>query len=202
MQFPTTPILDSGVGADANPIAGGWAGPTYTGEQQLKRLSNQIVNQAGNPTGDSYWNTSYGPDAEAYMTLATKPADGGPLIQLDARLSPMAGAPNGYTVRLVPQVGGDVWRIRRIDAGSTVALGADIVQNIEAGDSMGIQCIGNQIAAWWKPAAGAWTLLGTRTDATYIQSGTAGIVMTDSLAAVTNFGGGTVIGPTVAWIRA
>ena len=194
MSFPTTPILDSGVGTDADPIAGNWAGPTYAGELELRRSSNTLQKQVGASDGSSYWNASvFGPDVEAYVTLGTRPDDGGPLVQVEARLDPI-GAPNGYVVRFLPDAGGDIIRIRIINAGSTSALGADIIQNIENGDSFGIQCLGSSISAYWKPAAGAWTLLGTRTDATYIQAGRIALTASTSgtPAQLTNFGGGTV----------
>lgn len=195
MPFPTTPILDSGVGGDEAPLAGNWAGPTYTGEDQLRRISNQIAANTGVASfGDSYWNASqFQANQEARLTVAAFP-NVGEMLQIEVRLSPLLGAPNGYTLRFIPDAGTDILRLRKITAGSTSALGADILQEVAIGDSLGIQCIDDSIMCWYQPAAGAWTLLATRTDSTFIQVGNLGVSMQTpgGPTRITNFGGGNV----------
>lgn len=194
MPFPTTPILDSGVGGDEAPLAGNWAGPTYTGEDQLRRISNAIAANTGAASfADSHWINQFQSNQEVRLTVSALP-NVGEILQLEARLNPLTGVPNGYVLRFIPDAGTDILRLRLVTAGSTSALGADILQEVAAGDSLGLQCIGDSIMCWYQPAAGAWTLLATRTDSTFIQAGNLGVTMQTpgGPTRITNFGGGNV----------
>lgn len=191
MPFPTTPILDSGAGVDANPIAGNWSGPIYPGLGQLRRLSNQIV-WSGTTSG-SWWNpTTFGPDCETYATINTLGTDGN-LILLYARAQNLnTTSLDGYVVYLNLLSGADHFRIARETDGSDTDIDSDDTITWAVGDSIGIACIGTNIQGWRKPAAGAWTQVLDATDATYAAAGSLAALVDSATFGLSNVGGGTI----------
>lgn len=199
MAFPTTGILDLFAGATEDPITTRWSGSLHAGENQLKRLSGQARHETVITAAGASWYDvqTFGANCEAYCIVATRPNDGNPCSVYARVINPGTGSLSGYRVRLQSVAGGanDIFRILRIDNNVSTTLGADMTQEFASGDSIGIECIGNQISAWYKPAAGSWTLLGTRTDATYSAAGFLGLEVGSATDDVVfdDFGGGTVI---------
>jgi len=64
--FPSTGILDTFNRTDESPLAGGFAGPIEVGVAQLKIVSNKATGITAG-VGESYWNTAFGADQEAYV---------------------------------------------------------------------------------------------------------------------------------------
>lgn len=193
MAFPTTGLLDSFTRADQNPVASGWAGPIFSGENQLKIVSNVLV-PSSSGDGNSYWNTSVGPDVEAYCTLASTWATGSRVIFYFR--STVGASVSGYRVDFRNIAGDHLVYIDRVDAGSVTNLGGgplDPLDTFASGDSFGIQMIGSRITAFRKPSGGVWTLLGGRTDTTYTGAGFMGLSLVTSGLAVDDVGGGTAV---------
>lgn len=187
MAFPTTSILDNFNRADESP-ATGWPGVVDGNySQSLKVVSNQ---GACIDATDAYpyWGTSYAADQEGWITVI-----GSGFCSLYARLNPIANASvDGYEVEV--DIAGDAVNIKRVDGAVSTLLGASISQAFASGDAIGIECIGNDVSAYYKPAAGAWSSsLGTRTDATYNQAGYPGLYLSQNTMIVDDFGGGEVV---------
>lgn len=69
MAFPTMPILDDFNRADVGPPpSASWTTGLAGGTNGLRVLSNQLSPKA-TLSGESYWNTSFGPDVEMYATV-------------------------------------------------------------------------------------------------------------------------------------
>ena len=178
INFPTTPILDSGVGSNEGPPPTGWGGG-------LKRVSNQIVANALFDFG--YWNQTFGTNQEAYVTIATKPL-ASQSFELFVRQD--SGNNDGYYLLCTNNAGTDTIELRKQVSGSTSSLATAFNQEFGIGDAIGITGIGSIISAYYKASGGAWILLGTATDTSFT-SGFIALGIDDLTAAFTNFGGGT-----------
>lgn len=190
-SFPTTPILDNANRSDENPLTNSrWSSPSYGSFANLK-VSSNTIKQAVTAGSDGlmYWNTgNFGADEEVYVTIsAISTTDN--FVLLGARYTSTG---NGYKIDW--QAPSRI-RVFRDDAGVRTQLGADITQTVVAGDSIGFSIIGSTITVWYKAAAGSWTSLGTRTDATYSAGGRLQLgqwLSADVASTIDDFGGGTV----------
>lgn len=195
-QFPTTSILDSGTGSDANPVAGNWSGPLHNGNGQLQRLSNQFANGPGAAGDDgSWWNAgTFGPDTEAYATLPTVSAASSHVAEIFARAQNpgVASSLDGYAVVADMASGGSII-IARIDNDAYTTL-TSAAQTWTNGDSFGIEIIGSTIKAYHKTSAGGWTEKLSTTDSTYSSAGNIALLISNNVLRATNFGGGTIGG--------
>lgn len=192
MAFPTLGIIDSFTRANEDPVANGWLGPIFTGEPQLKVVSNQLLPNTAGAEGNSYWNTSMGPDIEAYITLTSALAASARVI-FYFRCT-VGASVNGYRVQFRNLAGDHLILIDKMTANVNSQLGANIdpADTFASGDSFGAEMIGDTITAYYKPAAGAWTNMGSRTDTTYTGAGFSGISLVGSAVTADNFGGGTI----------
>lgn len=186
MAFPSTPIIDAFTRADENPLAAPWLGQLISTEDQLQLVSNEAAVITAGTFGGSY-TTLCGPDCEAYATFTT--VDAGNRCEVYARVFIDGSGTDAYCVS---QVGG-TWSLRSVTNSTSAAIGATFVQAVASGDSMGIKVSGNTIEAWYKAAAGAWTLLATRTDSTWTNAGYLGLRFFDLTYRADNFGGGTTV---------
>ncbi len=190
MAFPTLGLLDSFTRSDENPVSGGpgWAGPIWTGEPQLKLVSNQVLPVSGG-FGNSYLTTPLGPDLECYFTLTSALAAGERVI---IYFRSTVGSPNGYRIQFRNNAGDHVVIIDK----DTVQIGATIdpADTFSSGDKFGVEVIGNTFTAYYKDGAGAWTNLGSRTDSTYTIAGYVGIAITGAAVTIDDVGGGTLGG--------
>jgi hypothetical protein len=155
-------------------------------------------NAGSNVRSSAYYNVAtYGPDFEAYFTITGT-------IQINRYTEIYGGlidfaAPDGYAVRHAPVSGTDNIRIFRIDDDTFTQLGADIVQELVAGDKLGIERSGTTIAAyWWNSGSPGWNQLGTRTDGTHSGAGYVGIGSSHTIPNVEDFFAGTVAGAGTA----
>lgn len=191
MAFPTTAVIDDFNRADQRPPGGDWATTELNGSTtDVEVIANQL--RSGNPSQNCYLNTVYGPDTEVYIEIPTLP-NAGSYIAIWARLKDLGSAAwDGYAI-VVIQGAPWVWSIRRYDNGTGTVLGANINgPNLTAGDSVGLEVIGDGISAYHK-TGGTWTLVGSRTDATYAAAGRLGFESGDELSRYDNMGGGTVV---------
>lgn len=194
MAFPLTPILDDFNRSNTGPPpSSSWSGPVFSGDGQLKVVSNQLsVNASG--FSDNYWNTLVGPDCEVYATIVTIAGSGTPTFYLDARItSPNAAGVSGYELDWAETTGAtDSLFLYRFDSGVYTQLGASVSQEVASGDSLGMSVIGSTITGYYKSGAGAWTSFGARTDSTYTGIGYISIGSDNTTHKFDNFGGGTI----------
>lgn len=198
MAFRVTPILDSGTGADANPIGGNWTlmtGSAGVGVTDLRRVSNQIGGQAGTASVD-YWNPgTFNANCEIYCQIQAIGAAAS-FVDLYFRGKDTASILtfDAYSVRWTVAAGTDTIALTRLDNLAATTL-ATFNQNIAAGDWFGAQIIGSTLTAFYESAAGAVTVLGTATDSTYTAGGYHTMAINGTTNRVTNFGGGNFTSP-------
>jgi hypothetical protein len=189
MAFPTLGILDAFERLNENPLANGtWSGPAVGFTNQLKTHLTIEKAMAAAQNAASYWTASIGPDTEIYVTILTISA-GIDYIGWRTAL-PGGGSFTGYYASFDHP--NDVVKVFRQDTGSAVQLGANISLAVANGDSIGAEMIGSNIAIYHKPAAGSWTSIGTRSDATH--SGAGNLWLATFESDLDDFGGGTISG--------
>lgn len=209
MAFPTTGILEDGSGADEDPLDTHWDGTHvfYPGDTGFfAKLSNQITDATGGgtDTSSSYDGVSgvqqFSGNIEVWATIVQVSTVTGDQFKIGAANARNDPNMDGYEVNIVKAAGADIVQIRRRDNVTPTTLGADMNQEISDGDSIGMEIIGSTISAYYKPAAGSWTLLGSRVDATYTGPWWIGVKTAQASPRAWKwvpFGGGTVsaIGP-------
>jgi hypothetical protein len=192
MAFPVNSVLDNfnrgngGVGANWSTDPDGAGYNTW----------NVISNQAGPSVAFSanWWNpTQFGPDCEVYCTVAVAP---GSSLRLYARIqNPGVGASvsnweleiDGSSSYISKTINGNANRTTVVNTGILFATG----------DMMGLECIGNVITAYRKPAAGAWGSIGTVTDSANPGAGFIGMLNNnDTVVRIDDFGGGALAAPS------
>lgn len=184
---PTQGILDAFTRAD------GAVGSNYT---VLAGGVNVSSNTAVPTTGVDavVWNvTNFGPDAEAYYTITTKPADGAGTLAVGLLRS---GTFNGYGATMTPQGGGfDILSLERYDAGAPTTLATTTTIEVQSGDGLEYQLTGTGHALYLRQS-GTWTQILTATDSTYTGQTDYRLLMTLAATngAVDDFGGGTTGG--------
>lgn len=191
MASPSTGILDTFNRANENPMSG-WS-HLYN---SLAVVSNQA---AGNNAVENVavWNGgSYGPDVEAYVTIATKPGNG-ESVGVYARLQDTGSIAtlDGYVVSLTAQSGTDEVEIIRFTNAVPQLLGSAISVEFNAGDKLGIQIVDDTITAW-RHDGSTWINLGSRTDSTYTGAGAFGMLIEGTTGRLEDFGGGSLIAVT------
>lgn len=138
----------------------GW---TAWGSSGLQVISNQCA-PVDSGSNSAYFNTGLSAsDVEAYVTIATPPADGGENA-IYARIDPSTGGQGDfYGISHLPVSGTDTITIQRSIAGTVTSIGGPFNQNLVAGDKLGIRCIGSIIQAW-AFTGGSWVFVGSAID--------------------------------------
>lgn len=193
MAFPTTGILDSFNRANEGPPpSSNFSGPADPGDGSLQTSSNQCVSASG--YGYIWWNVAqFGPDCEAYVTLASVPDVSWNYTWVAVKLqSPGTSGIDGYEITIETQQSptNDNVYVNRIDNNVSTQLGATINTNFAAGDGLGVGILGSAISAY-RRSSGTWSSLGSRTDSTY-GAGYIG-VGTGTAHPLDDFGGGTTV---------
>jgi len=185
VAFPTTGILDDfNRGNEGPPPSASWS----TLDNGLEVDTNQLKGVT-NGTNTSYWNVeTFGADCECYYTIANAADEHGVLI----RLKDVVGEDtlDGY---LIWQADVDEITIARLDNNVPTALGAAISQAVVSGDKLGVECVGDQISAYFDDGGAGWGSIGVRTEATYGAVGYIGAYLEDVDGRSDDFGGGTVV---------
>lgn len=192
MAFPTTGLLDAFNRANENPLTGALgSGPIIPAAPRLQIVTNQVTSVGA--TGSAYTGTSYGPDAEAFCTVAVKPTNTN-AINLALRLvTPNTASWKGYWLSVKAQAGTDTWEIYRVDNGTFTLLGSTVTgPEFTAGDKIGFQATGSTLTGFAFQAS-AWSQIIQRSDATYGAAGPIGVQIDDTTGAIDDFSGGTVV---------
>lgn len=195
MAFPTTTVLETFAGGAQSPPNASWTNSIVSTEGTFQRDGAGLGALATGSNATAWWNAGTFTDVECFQTVSVKAGSGNP-IKLFARIvSPGSATPNGYVLKMREAAGAanDGWEIVRIDAGVDTVLGAIPTQEVTAGDLMGFTVYGSTLEAWYKPAAGAWTLISSRTDSTYSAAGVIGTGISFSTGRVDDFGGGNIV---------
>lgn len=187
-MFPTTPILDTAVRADENPLSQGgqWASPMLLSTNSpLQISSNQFAPTTG-AESDSYRSQLlYGPDSEAYVDVPVLP--GNEVVGVAVRVTnPGTASVNAYYV---------FWNASKLEiymlsAGTPVSL-YNTSATFSAGDSIGLSAYGTTISLWHK-TSGVWSLTQSVIDGTVSGPGYIGMFSDTSSVRMANFGGGTL----------
>lgn len=191
MPFPTTGILDNFNRADGS-VGANWSADAFNFGSVKFNISGNKAVDGGSGYSFCWWNVAqYGPDCEVYCTMPLKET-----VQIYLRIqqpSNSANTADGYYLENVIQsgAGNDQWKLYRVDNCVFTQLGATMTQEWTAGDSVGLQAIGSTISVWLK-LSGTWTLIGSRTDATYPGAGYIGAALDNAAAQLDDFGGGTI----------
>lgn len=202
MAFPTTSLLDDFNRANIQLNGdGNWTSPMITGDSALSVESN-VVSGAGS-FASAYWSVAaFGANQEAYVTVSTKPGTG-EAVEVWGRITGGGGSSvSAYFVDVSIAAGADQWRIWKSVSGTQSALGASAVsQEINAGDSIGIEISGSTITAYYK-TGGTWSSVTSVSDSDVTGTGNIGMVLQGTTARLDDFSGGTLAasGPTAAQI--
>ncbi|HQP09790.1 MAG TPA: hypothetical protein PKV41_00220 [Candidatus Omnitrophota bacterium] len=188
--FPTTPVLDDfNRASEGPPPSSGWT-PSFGGAfGGWKAQNNACV--VGATTGGlcaDYWNETVYTDAEAYVTVVTKPEDGGYLQIIIRTAGADTMAPNGYSIDLTPTSELDVISLLRSDEGMTTTL-KSVAHEMKDGERLGISVVGSEITGYVY-SAGAWIELMSVTDTAHPAAGVIGIQTSSMATVVDDFGGG------------
>lgn len=198
MAFPSTSVLDNFTGtngADLPVYSGNWSTFIYADDLDLEIQGNAATGTGLSSDHHNYWNVgNFGPAAEAFVTISTKPATSG-YAGVYVRMANETNYEDmdSYYIGMVTNSGTDGIEYYRVDSGIFTQLGATISQEFTNGDSLGLEINGSTLTGYYKSGAGAWTALATRTDSTYSAAGKIGIECTDTTVRLDAFGGGTVV---------
>lgn len=155
--FPTTSVLYSGVTANVNPLPAGSF--SQFGSHPLKVLSNQIVGVATGLINGESWNVSNFSTPESFVTITTPLSTLNDTIDVLIDYSP--GSSTEYELQYYRNPTFiDSLTIQRIGGGNQ-QIGPAVLQNISAGDSLGLSRNNGILQMWYKPSGGNWKVLST-----------------------------------------
>lgn len=210
MAFPTTGILDDFNRADNADISVGEAnwveGDVHNGVDAFEIVSNQLHNEGANGVfAEAYWNVSFGPDSEVFVTTINQPTADSNNIFLFLRMAqPGTNTVDGYLLQFRHLVSAtDEWEILEVSDDVETLLGAtetgpELVDN----DGIGFEAIGSTLTMYHRSGlSGSWDSQFNRTDSTHTGAGFISIGDEQDSAvddAFDDFGGGTVVTVTVA----
>lgn len=190
MAFPDWAALRSSfTGSNEDPLSegGNWARIDTNGTGALQRIGNQVGSTAA-LTRDAYWvPRTFGPDVQAYATVAVKPGNGDE-VSVVARVQGQGGAStwDGYRLVYTTDAGDDLWQLDRVTDNVSAATIASGTRELSAGEKIGIECIGSTISGYvWDGVS--WVLLGSGTDSTYASAGRVGIRIRNTTARLDDF---------------
>ena len=183
---PVAPTLISDfTGSDENPLSegGNWAA-LNSSSAALRRTSNT----AGN-VGSSYWTpANFGPDLEAYVTIAATGATGQSGIVVRVQEEGGAATWDGYLIGMSSTVSGVIYKVT--NTGTTLlTLGAAAWA---AGDKLGVKIVGSTIQCWRLPSGGStWQLVCAVTDTVWPSAGKIGLLSASNTVFYDDFYAGT-----------
>lgn len=117
-------------------------------------IANNVAANPGSATqyAWNYWNAAtYGPDVEAYATVASY--SGNDVLRIGARVSISSSSYSGYFVSIAAS---GTWSILRITNGTVTTLATGVTDPISSGDQIGIRIVGSVITALHDTAANGW----------------------------------------------
>lgn len=189
MAFPAvSSLLDDFNRADEGPPpSANWSG-VDGGDTGLSVVSNQLAGAAG--LAEGYWNpVLMGPDCEVIVDVPVLP----PTSYFEVFLRYRAGPGSGYKLLWYPGPSSNQVLFFRFDNDAGTQLGSPTTATLVAGDSVGLEAIGDTITGYQK-TGGVWSQILSRTDSTYNRAGYIGCGVHDTTCRLDNFTGGP---PTV-----
>ena len=190
---PSTPVLDDFNRANGG-VGAGWSLLRPSGVASMNVSANAAVDASASLFAWNYWNgASFGPDSEAYVTVANYLSSD--VIRIGARVSG-AGTTSaaGYYVSVS---GAGAWTILRIDSsGLSTTLASGVTQPLASGDKLAIRVVGSVVSALHFTSGGGWVqVLSHDTSGDSIRFTAAGrLAIEFRTSTIDNFGGGTVGG--------
>ena len=187
---PTTPVLDAFNRANGG-AGSNWSLIRPSGFAPMNVSNNAAVDSSTSLFAWNYWNAAnFGPDSEAYMTVASYGASD--VIRIGARVT--GAGTNSYSGYYVAVSATGAWTIIRIDNGASVTLASGVTQAISASDKVGIRIVGSTVTALRYTTAAGWIqVLTYNTNSDAIRYTTAGrLALEFRSSTVDDFGGGTL----------
>jgi len=182
LNFPTTSIIDNANRADSPNLGSNWVNIT----PGLRISGNTIHSTTADTAEVAYFNTTYGADQEVYMTIANQGALSRGGIEFRVNTTPTV---TGYAINFDSD--SQLLLFRRYDSGSSVILDTSAWTPVN-GDSIGFRMVGNNATSFYKPAGGAWIILGTDVDTTYNRPGYIAVwLLGNTSTALDDIGGGS-----------
>ncbi len=179
MPFPTTPILDDFNRADGA-LGSNWSLRSGAGGI----VSNQAGQSGGGDYGERWIASTYGPNAEMFVSIVT--VGNGISLAIDND-----GAGNYYGVNYDRSISTTTADLIVSASGSESVLGASISVSFTDGDGIGLARRGDQLQLW-KRSSGVWSFVDSRTDTQVTTGGYIGFYLYGGAQAwIDNFGGGS-----------
>lgn len=190
MTFPLTPILDDFNRDDEGPPpSGSWAAsPGFPGHSVV----SQQIRDVGEGTSETRWLTSYGPNQEAYITIAGNVnSDVFYQVNLAIRATVDGTATTCYFLEFDVSSGiGSFYLNKRI--GEVVSIiGTISLGTISVGAIIGIRGQGNRLSCWYSSDGGTYTQVISVTDDDILTDGY--LIVNSTAAILDNFGGGEFV---------
>lgn len=194
--FPTTGLLDNFNRADGT-LGANWTSPVGNTYNAMQVNGNRALIAGATPNfADAQWNTDFGPDMEAYLTIGAVGLD----IKhfwLYARATDTGVNADWYEALYREETA--EYTILRANNGSQQVIGQNIGGPVlAAGDKFGLEVWGSTptYLRVWVFQGGVWTEVGTTIDQTspITNAGKAGFGMESGGSVVDDFSGGTMIG--------
>lgn len=190
--FPTAAVVDNFNRADENPLSqsGAWTTGIISGHAALTVGANQCVGSTAS-TNSAYRTTIMsGADEECFVTLATHGSNNEFAVYARLANPGAASSVDGYKAQL--SLGGTLQvRIQRVDNDTPTNI-ATVNQTIDGGDSVGLECIGSTIAAYFNDDGAGWASVTSVADATYSAAGYIGLHDNNQFNVADDFGGGVI----------
>jgi hypothetical protein len=186
---PTTPLLDD-FNRAAGPVGANWTVLRSGSFAPMNIASGVAVDSSSTLFAWNYWNpVSFGPDAEAYATVASY--SGSDAVRIGARVTG-GTAYSGYFVSIATT---GVWSIIRIDGGGQpITLIGGVTDPLSSGDQIAIRIVGSVVTALHGTAVRGWSqVLSYNTSGDSVRYTAAGrLAFEFRTSTIDNFGGGGI----------
>ncbi|HEY7422171.1 MAG TPA: hypothetical protein VH541_09170, partial [Gaiellaceae bacterium] len=140
---PTAPVLDNFNRANGS-VGSNWA-VMHAGSFSAMNVANNVAVDPGSASqyAWNYWSAAtFGPDVEAYATVATN--SGNDVLRIGARVNVNSSTYSGYFVSIAAT---GTWSILRITNGTVTTLQTGVTDPVSSGDQIGIRIVGSVITA-------------------------------------------------------
>lgn len=195
--FPTTSVIDD-CNRTEDPLSqgGAWTNRISSLDNDVRgNGTGCVLGTAGGAFGSAFRTVASGADAESFLTITTLPATG-EVVEVWVRIADGATAtPDGYFLDVAKTAGSATWTLwKSVDGAQTdLTAASPVTQAISAGDSIGIEVIGDNIKGYLK-TGGSWSLIISTTGGSAVTAaGSIGFVVQQTTAVVDDIGGGTVV---------
>lgn len=195
MAFPTLGVLDAfNVGALQDLTArAGWDASaicTTSSATSMKTDAGPTYAKSPSGVGENAWGTP-ATDTEVYILCGSTFGDLASSFRLFARLNNRGDPYDAYEL-IVNEGGSGNWLLNRVSAGTPTTLVSSFNHVVGPTDLIGLEVIGNQLAAYFNQAGGGWVQEYLVTDSTFTGAGAFGMRFDELTSRVNSFGGGSV----------